>query len=67
MTTRPLLTITAQMHNTLNDLAYALEYDEAGNNRYVPEQVRRYLRSLTDYNSRLHTRLEGMLKHEPTS
>ena len=67
MTTRPLLTITAQIHNTLNDLTYALEYDEQGNNRYVPEQVRRYLHSLTTNNSRLHTRLEGMLKREPTT
>lgn len=67
MTTRSLLSTTAQMHNDLQDLAFALEYDEQGVHQRVPERVQEYLGSLMRKNSELRTKLEGMMQHETTS
>jgi hypothetical protein len=35
--------LAAQIHNDLQDLTFALEYDEQGAHQHVPERIQEYL------------------------
>ena len=37
------LRLAAQIHNDLQDLTFALEYDEHGAHTHVPERIQEYL------------------------
>jgi hypothetical protein len=38
--------LAAQIHNDLQDLTFALEYDEQGAHQHVPERIQGYLSTL---------------------
>jgi len=38
--------LAAQIHNDLQDLTFALEYDEQGAHQHVPERIQEYLSTL---------------------
>jgi len=53
------LRLAAQIHNDIQDLTFALEYDEQGAHTRVPERVQEYLGKLYLNTKLLHETLKG--------
>lgn len=53
------LRLAAQIHNDLQDLTFALEYDERGAHQHVPERIQEYLGKLMLNAQTLHDTLKG--------
>ena len=53
------LRLTAQIHNDIQDLTFALEYTEAGARTHVPERIQEYLGKLYLNTELLHKTLKG--------
>jgi hypothetical protein len=53
------LRLAAQIHNDIQDLTFALEYDEQGGHVHVPERVQEYLGKLYINTQLLHETLKG--------
>ena len=51
--------LAAQIHNDLQDLTFALEYDEQGAHQHVPERIQEYLGMLYIKMNMLHETLKG--------
>jgi hypothetical protein len=51
--------LAAQIHNDLQDLTFALEYDEQGVHQHVPERIQGYLSTLYTKMGMLHETLKG--------
>lgn len=53
------LRLAAQIHNDLQDLTFALEYNEQGAHQHIPERVQEYLGKLYLNSETLHQTLKG--------
>lgn len=53
------LSLAAQIHNDVQDLTFALEYDEHGAHTHVPERIQDYLGKLYLKTELLHKTLKG--------
>ena len=53
------LRLAAQIHNDIQDLTFALEYDAHGAHVHVPERVQEYLGKLYLNTELLHATLKG--------
>jgi hypothetical protein len=53
------LRLAAQIHNDLQDLTFALEYDEQGGHTHVPERIQEYIGKLLLNAQTLHDILKG--------
>lgn len=51
--------LVAQIHNDLQDLIFALEYNEQGVHQHIPEHVQDWLGKLYDKTAQLHELLKG--------
>jgi len=53
------LRLAAQIHNDIQDLTFALEYDEQGAHVHVPERIQEYLGKLYLNTELLYKTLKG--------
>lgn len=51
--------LAAQIYNDLQDLTFALEYDEQGMQQHVPQRIQEYLGTLYTKMGMLHETLKG--------